>query len=84
MPAFPTPTISPPFDPGQHRERVRGYLALLLFGLVAVEVTVAFVFIGKGVQPDGLRDVFSLVFGATTTLLGSAMGFYFGQMSAAR
>ncbi len=84
MPAFPTPTIYRPFDPAQQRERIRGWLALALLGLVGAEVAAAFVFLAVEPVPDAMREVFSLVFGATTTLLGTALGFYFGQMSTSR
>jgi hypothetical protein len=84
VPAFPTPSLSAAYDPAPQRERMRGILALLLLILVAVEVALAFLlaYLGKPVEP--LRDVLSLIFGATTTLLGSALGFYFGERSGRR
>jgi hypothetical protein len=81
VPAFPSPTLSEPFDPAPQRERMRGVLAAALVVLLIAEVGFAFYLISDG-KADALRDVFSLVFGATTTLIGTAIGFYFGQMSA--
>lgn len=81
MPAFPPPTLSEPFDPAPQRERMRGVGAVALVVLLIAEVGFAFYLITDG-KTDALHDVFSLVFGTTTTLIGTAIGFYFGQMSA--
>lgn len=63
------------------RERVRGGIALGLIAVLALVVllAVAGVLLGR-VSMAELRDLFSSM-GVLTTLVGTAMGFYFGRVS---
>jgi len=75
-PASPAATIR---SLDQERERIRGWIAFTLFGLLAVVVLLAVVglLIGR-LSVVELKEVFASL-GLLTTLVGTAMGFYFGR-----
>lgn len=64
-----------------HRERVRGWIAFGLVGVLAMLflLGVLGLLIGRLSTRD-LNDLFSSL-GLLTTLVGTAMGFYFGRMT---
>lgn len=64
-----------------HRERVRGWIAFGLVGVLAMVVLLGVLglLIGRLSTPD-LKDLLSSL-GLLTTLVGTAMGFYFGRMT---
>lgn len=67
-----------PFDPEPQREKIRGYLALILVGLVVVLSVLTYTFLAKGwISGDDVQTL-SPVFTALVTLAGTAVGFYFG------
>lgn len=86
MPGFTKPAVGAPFDPEPKRELMRGTLALLLIFLLAVEVGFGFLMIyletNETHYVENMRSLMDVVFGATVTLVGTALGFYFGQRSA--
>jgi len=77
----PPPSVSPgpEYDPAQHREWVRGFLAgallfILFFVVVAAFATIWF---GKGAN-GALSDLMKLIFAPLVALVGAATGFYYG------
>lgn len=83
MPAFQTPAVSEAFDPEPKRESMRGWLALSLVIMLIIEICGAFTIILY--KPDifeNMRTLLEIVFGATVTLVGTALGFYFGEKTA--
>jgi hypothetical protein len=70
----------------EHPPRVRRAVTVWLIGLFGFQILAAlgFAFIPWS-QPDmkehldTLKDVLTITFGPTVTLLGSAIGFYFGR-----
>jgi hypothetical protein len=63
------------------RERVRGWIAFGLVGILAVVVVLGMLglLIGR-LSTRELNDLLSSL-GLLTTLVGTAMGFYFGRMT---
>lgn len=84
MPGFAKPTVSEKFDPAAKREGMRGWLAVLLVLLVVGEVVGSFyIAVNYSDVFESIKDLLGIVFGASTTLLGTVIGFYFGEKSGA-
>jgi hypothetical protein len=82
MPGLQKPSVSPAFDPAPERETMRGKLALGLMVVLALEVGFAFaILVMHRDLFEHVRELLSMVFGATVTLVGTAIGFYFGEKS---
>lgn len=84
MTAFPSPTLAEAYNPEPQREYMRGMLALCLVVLVGIEVSFALYTANIGIDLDKFREILTVMFTSTTTLLGTALGFYFGEKSARR
>ncbi len=62
------------------RERMRGCIALLLVGILIVQIIFAFLaVVMKWLTIDEIKELFSLIFSPTIGLVGAATGFYFGS-----
>jgi hypothetical protein len=72
-----------PYDPEPRRERVRGWLAAALVGLVAFEVVAAFLALALGAETANIRSLLEVLFAPSVALAGSATGFYFAGKSGA-
>ena len=94
LPSSPTlapidvPPLVSPIVGGEHTPARRGITNTLLLAF-GIQILAAVVFIfwpwGKDALPqhlDALKDILTVTFGPTVTLLGSAMGFYFGRRGA--
>lgn len=67
------------FDPAEVREKSRSIIAYILLGLLCLEVVVSFTAVVSGwLSLDAFKDIMAIIFGPTTALVGSAVGFYFG------
>jgi hypothetical protein len=81
-PAEPPAHVSVVYDPGEHRESVRGIIAQWLVLILAGIVTAAFwLVVWKG--NDSASALLQIVLGPVVALVGSATGFYFGVERAA-
>ena len=73
------PPEARPFDPRPARERMRGWIAIMLLGILTLIVAGAFVTLWFDLAPrDDLDTVLTVVFGPVAALVGAATGFYFG------
>ena len=82
-PAVGQPTIptGPPFDPEPQRERIRGWSALALLGMLALVLLLVFISMWVGMNAEVLRTVLTIIFGPLVTLVSAATGFYYGSRS---
>ncbi len=84
LPAVDQQTIPPiptsAFDPEPQRERIRGWIALALLGMLAL-VLLAFISMWVGMNAEVLRTVLTIIFGPLVTLVSAATGFYYGSRS---
>jgi hypothetical protein len=68
-----------PFNSDQDRERIRGYVALILIGLLAVVIVGSFVGLATGwTSMADLEKWLTIIVGPLVALVGAATGFYFG------
>lgn len=76
---IPSPKLQP-YDPGPVRDKVRGRV---IGGLIALLATVTilplFAILYQGFNFEGLRDFLALIYGSIVTMVGTALGFYFGE-----
>jgi hypothetical protein len=85
--AQPPPTVEPSipeggrFDPEPQRERIRGYVALGLLGMLALVLVLAFISMWCRMELEVLRTVLTIIFGPLVTLVSAATGFYYGSRS---
>jgi hypothetical protein len=76
------PNESPPYNPDEDREKVRKWIAVGLFFLLATIVIFALAAMGlKFVPKDDIKDVLTIFFSPIITLLGTVLGFYYGEKS---
>jgi hypothetical protein len=68
-----------PYDPARDREKVRGRVVYALIALLMFLVIGPLVAIWRGSTYGDMEPFLTLVFGSVTTLVGSAIGFYFGE-----
>jgi hypothetical protein len=71
------------YDPEPERERMRGYIALGLLGMLALVLLLAFISVWVGMNAEVLRTVLTIIFGPLVTLVSAATGFYYGSRSSA-
>jgi hypothetical protein len=73
-------SVPPPrFDPEPGRERMRGWLAVGLLGLLTATIAAAFVLVAiKRVSVTDMKSLLDLIIPPEVALAGSAIGFYFG------
>ena len=70
-----------PFNPEPQRERIRGWIALSLLGMLAVVLLLAFISMWVGMKAEVLQTVLTIIFGPLVTLVSAATGFYYGSRS---
>jgi hypothetical protein len=68
-----------PYDPAKARELVRGSVVGALLALLAFVVIGPMVAIWFGHSYDDMQGFVTLVFGSLSSLVGAAVGFYFGE-----
>ena len=98
LPPQPEGYIGAPTKPTAHdinlaQENTRKALALILLGILGIEILAAlaavyvptlFLNLKPADRPDlstSMKDILSIVFGPTIALVGAATGFYFGSNS---
>ena len=75
----PPPPESKPYDPLQEREQRRGQIAQALIALLAILVLFSFLTLWLCPWASSyLKDLLTIFFAPIATLVGSAIGFYFG------
>ena len=79
----PTPAPPPPqkpYDPEPHREKLRGWIALALLGLLALVVlSLLFGFLVNWITAAEIKDVGIILVSPLVTLVGAVTGFYYGS-----
>ena len=70
-----------PFDPEPQRERIRGWIALTLLGMLALVRLLAFISMWVEMSAEVLRTLLTIIFGPLVTLVSAATGFYYGSRS---
>lgn len=71
------------YDPARTRESMRGWIALVLLILFALEVGIAFMLLWqRAVSVDDLAKIAAVLLSPVATLLGTVIGFYFGSSAA--
>jgi hypothetical protein len=85
LPAVPAQTIrrAAPYDPEPQRERLRGWIALGLLGILAAVLLLTFISMWLGMEAEMLQTVLTIIFGPLVTLVSAATGFYYGSRSSA-
>src|SRR5262249_46806329 len=68
-----------PFDPEPQRERMRGWLAGGLLGMLAMVLFFSFVSLWAKIGKEELQTVLTIVVGPLVALVSAATGFYFGS-----
>lgn len=73
------PRKETPWDPAPAREKIRGWIALILIWLLVGTVVLSFVSLWANwiAMPD-LEGLLGLLFGPIVALVGAATGFYYG------
>jgi hypothetical protein len=75
----PPPPESKPYDPLPEREQRRGQIAQALIALLAILVLFSFLTLWLCPWASSyLKDLLTIFFAPIATLVGSAIGFYFG------
>ena len=70
------------YDPAEDRERVRGWIALALVGLLAALAIIAFAMLQfHGAPASDIKALLDVLIGPIVGLVGTVTGFYFGQKS---
>lgn len=71
-----------PYDPSQDREKVRGWIAIALIALLIGLITLLFIAIlWKVVQVGDLDKIVATVLTPIMGIVGTVIGFYFGEKS---
>lgn len=71
-----------PFDPEPHRERLRGWIAVILVALFAAAVGASFLLFW--LLPDKsseIKDFLPLVLTPLTSVVSAVLGFYYGAQA---
>ena len=75
-------TIAAPYDPAQDREKVRGWIASALIILLIGLISILFLAILLGmVKVDDLDKIVATVLTPIMGIVGTVIGFYFGEKS---
>lgn len=77
-----SPFVRRPYDPEKDREWIRGAMtvvAMLVFAAVVAAYLYAALFISNDEQWSRFKEAIAVVLPAVTSVLGSALGFYFGS-----
>lgn len=70
-----------PYDPTQHRETMRGVIALILVACLCFIVLFSLMFVVFCIDTERLRTVLDTILSPVVGLVGAATGFYFGEKS---
>jgi hypothetical protein len=71
---------SQPYDPEPEREKLRGWIALILVGLLVAVVVFAFLtlWFGEAAHQSDLKALLDLIIAPIVGVVGAVTGFYFG------
>lgn len=73
------PTLSDPFNIQASQEKTRSRIAIFLLTLLGVTVAFTFMYVWLGdLSKPGAKELVTLVVTSVFTLIGTALGFYFG------
>jgi hypothetical protein len=72
-----------PFDPEPQRERLRGWIAIGLLGMLAFVLLCSFVSLWLKIDNESLRNVLTILVGPLVALVSAATGFYYGSRAEA-
>ena len=81
-PHSPPPLVQTPYDPEKGREWIRGavtVVAMLIFAGVVGGYLYGALTISDSAHWDRFKEASAVVLPAVTSVLGSALGFYFGS-----
>lgn len=74
-------TVEPydkPYDPEPHREGIRGYLAMVLMGVLILLLVATFIGLALEWYTAAEMDtILTIVFSPVVTLIGTVLGFYY-------
>lgn len=73
------PRQNHPYRPDRERERIRGWLALGLAGMLAAVLLISWREFALGRPVDQIADMFQATLAPLIGLVGAATGFYFGD-----
>ena len=77
-----SPFVRRPYDPERDREWIRGAMtvvAMVIFAAVVAAYLYAALAISGGERWNQFKEAIAVVLPAVTSVLGSALGFYFGS-----
>lgn len=78
----PTEPRAAPYNPARHRESMRGWLAVILVGVVVLVIVFAGCALWHGkIEIADLQAFLQIVFTPLIALVGSVIGFYYGGKS---
>jgi hypothetical protein len=77
-PGLLTPVLIP-FNPEPQRERLRGWIAIGLLGMLALVLLCSFVSLWLKIDNESLRNVLTILVGPLVALVSAATGFYYGS-----
>ena len=77
---YPQPPTAP-YNPEPQRERMRGWIALGLLGMLAGVLLLTFISMWVGMKAEVLQTVLTIIFGPLVALVSAATGFYYGSRS---
>jgi hypothetical protein len=79
------PPVKLPFDPDAYREKMRGYVALILLGQLLVTITLPWLALWwQWTDVAGAKEILTIILAPVSGLVGAATGFYFGEKVARR
>lgn len=76
---IPPSTVSSPYSIDRDREQKRGWIALILVGLLAAVIILSFIGLFLKVELKDLKELLTIILSPLVALVGAATGFYFGE-----